>query len=159
MPPNAITPSWKSRDWYAFSGSKFHDYVFSHHFQLATNHKPFFGLIKENSATPTQASARIKRWSLLPSSYEYSLVFRNTTAQASEFQQFLKSNGGQAHDVCSIPPRLADRAVQIVKKGLKKLTTWTMSSQLAKILFNYRISPHTTNGTSPAGDLVNVWNL
>lgn len=67
-----------------FGVKKFHDYVFGHHFELVIDHKPLLGLIKEDQATPTQASARIKRWSLFLSNYKYSLVFRNTTAHANE---------------------------------------------------------------------------
>ena len=66
-----------------FGVKKFHDYVFGRHFELVTDHKPLLGLIKEDRATPTQASSRIKRWSLFLSNYEYSLVFRNTTAHAN----------------------------------------------------------------------------
>ena len=66
-----------------FGVKKFHDYVFGRHFQLVTDHKPLLGLIKEDRAIPTQASARIKRWALLLSNYEYSLVFRSTTAHAN----------------------------------------------------------------------------
>ena len=66
-----------------FGIKKFHDYVFGRHFELVTDHKPLLGLIKEDRAIPTQASSRIKRWSLFLSNYEYSLVFRNTTAHAN----------------------------------------------------------------------------
>ena len=55
---------------------KFHDYVFGHSFELVTDHKPFLGLLKEHRATSPQVSARIKRWSLSLSSYEYTLTFR-----------------------------------------------------------------------------------
>ena len=55
----------------------------------------------------------------------------------------------ECQETQSTPP-VAERAVQIVKKGLKKRTTGTMFSRLAKILFNYRISPQMTTGTSPA---------
>ena len=44
--------------------------------------------------------------------------------------------------------------VQIVKKGLKKETSGTMSSRLAKLLFSYRITPQSTTGVSPAGLLL-----
>ena len=66
---------------------------------------------------------------------------------SSEFEQFLKSNGVKHTTSAPYHPAskgLAERAVQIVKKGLKKQTTGTM---LAKILL---ISPQTTTGTSPA---------
>ncbi len=36
---------------------------------------------------------------------------------------------------------LAERAVQIVKKGLKKITTGTPQTRLTKILMTYRLAP------------------
>ena len=66
-----------------FSIKKFHDYLFGRSFLLLTDHKPLLGLLKEDHAVPSQASARIKRWSLFLSGYEYTLMFRNTTAHAN----------------------------------------------------------------------------
>ena len=66
-----------------FGIKRFHDYLFGRNFELVTDHKPLLGLLKEDRATPPHASSRIKRWSLFLSSYEYSLVFRNTTAHAN----------------------------------------------------------------------------
>ena len=66
-----------------FGIKRFHDYLFGRSFELVTDHKPLLGLIKENIAVSPQASARIKRWSLFLSSYEYKLVFRRTTAHAN----------------------------------------------------------------------------
>ena len=66
-----------------FGIKKFHDYVFGHAFELVTDHKPLLGLLKEDRATTQQASARIKCWHLFLSGYEYTLVFRNTTAHAN----------------------------------------------------------------------------
>ena len=66
-----------------FGIKKFHSYVFGHPFELITDHKPLLGLLREDRATSPQASARIKRWSLFLSSYEYTLVFRKTSAHAN----------------------------------------------------------------------------
>ena len=66
-----------------FGIKRFHDYLFGQPFELITDHKPLLGLLKENRAVSQQASARIKRWSLFLSSYEYQLVFRNTKAHAN----------------------------------------------------------------------------
>jgi transposase InsO family protein len=63
-----------------FGIKRFHDYLFG---QLITDHKPLLGLLKEDRVTSQQASARIKRWSLFLSNYEYQLVFRNTKAHAN----------------------------------------------------------------------------
>lgn len=45
---------------------------------------------------------------------------------------------------------LAERAVQIVKKGLKKVTKGTMRSRIAQVLFSYRLIPQSTTGQSPS---------
>ena len=66
-----------------FGVKKFHNYVFGHPFELVTDHKPLLGLLKEDRATSAHASARIKRWSLFLSSYEYTLKFRKTTEHAN----------------------------------------------------------------------------
>ena len=49
---------------------------------------------------------------------------------------------------------LAERAVQIVKRGLKKVISGDINSRLAKVLLTYRISPQSTTGVSPSELLV-----
>ena len=70
-----------------------------------------------------------------------------------EFQAFMTSNG--IKHITSAPHHpasngLAERAVQIVKNGLKKVTEGTINTRLAKILFAYRITPQSTTGVSPS---------
>ena len=72
---------------------------------------------------------------------------------SEEFKAFLCKNG--VRHVTSAPYHLAtnglaERAVQIVKKGLKKVTEGTIRSRLAQLLFAYRIMPHSTTGVSPS---------
>ena len=45
---------------------------------------------------------------------------------------------------------LAERAVQVVKKGLKKVSKGSIKECLAKVLLSYRITPHTTTGVLPS---------
>ena len=45
---------------------------------------------------------------------------------------------------------LTEQAVKIFKSALKKLNTGTLQSRVNDSLFKYRITPHTTTGTSPA---------
>ena len=66
-----------------FGIKRFHDYLFRRSFELITDHKPLLGLLKEDRPVSPQASARIKRWSLFLSSYEYTLSFRKTDAHAN----------------------------------------------------------------------------
>ena len=52
--------------------------MFGHAFELVTDHNPLLSLLSGQRATSPQASARIRRWSLFLSSYEYTLEFRRT---------------------------------------------------------------------------------
>ena len=61
-----------------FGVKKFHSYVFGHCFELMIDHKPLLALLHEHKPTSAQASARIRRWSLLLSAYEYTISFRKT---------------------------------------------------------------------------------
>ena len=72
---------------------------------------------------------------------------------AAEFQEFCRLNGICPTRVAPYHPSsngLAERAVRIVKEGLRKQTGGTLSDQLARLLFQYRITPQTTTGTAPA---------
>ena len=59
---------------------RFHSYLFGHHFELVTDHQPLLALLNEHKSTSPQASARIRRWSLFLSGYEYTMLFRGTKA-------------------------------------------------------------------------------
>ena len=61
----------------------FHTYLFGHSFELVTDHQPLLALLNEKRPTSPQASARVRRWSLLLSAYEYTLVFRKTEAHGN----------------------------------------------------------------------------
>ena len=72
---------------------------------------------------------------------------------SQEFESFLKYNG--IKHVTSAPYHpasngLAERAIQIVKRGLKKVTAGSISTRLARVLFTYRITPQRTTEVSPA---------
>ena len=41
---------------------------------------------------------------------------------------------------------LAERAVQIVKQGIKKLQEGSLKDKVSRTLFTYRTTPHTTTG-------------
>ena len=56
-----------------FGIKRFYSFLFGHSFTLITDQKP----------TSPQASARIRRWSLYLSMFEYTLKFRNTEAHAN----------------------------------------------------------------------------
>lgn len=79
---------------------------------------------------------------------------------SSEFEQFLSQNGIQHRRSAPYPASngLAERGVQILKQGLKKMKDGPIEERLAKVLFNYRITPQSTTRTSPA-QLLFIRNL
>ena len=66
-----------------FGVTKFHSYLFGHPFDLVTDHKPLLALLNEHKPTSPQASARVRRWSLLLSAYEYTMKFRCTSEHSN----------------------------------------------------------------------------
>ena len=72
---------------------------------------------------------------------------------SDEFEQFLQLNGVKHTTSAPYHPSsngLAERAVQIVKKGLQKVTDGSVVTRLARILTSYRVTPQSTTGVSPA---------
>ena len=72
---------------------------------------------------------------------------------SAEFEQFLPSNGVKRTTSAPYHPAsngLAERAVQMVKTGLKKVKDGTMSTRLAKVLLTYCVSLQSTTGQAPA---------
>ena len=59
-----------------YSVKKFHQYLFGNQFSLKTDHKPLLGLFSEEKGLPTRAAARILRWALQLSAYQYKLEYR-----------------------------------------------------------------------------------
>ena len=72
---------------------------------------------------------------------------------STEFKEFCSGNG--IHHITSSPYHpasngLAERAVQTFKTVMKKSTSGSLESRVSRFLFNYRLTPHSTTGTSPA---------
>ena len=71
---------------------------------------------------------------------------------SDEFENFLQQNGiGHIKSAPYHPASngLAERAVQIIKRGLKKVTEGDIQTRLAKVLFSYRVTPQATTGVTP----------
>ena len=66
-----------------FGVKHFYSYLFGHPFELVTDHKPLLGLFGKSKPSSPQASARIRRWALYLSLFEYTLKFRRTTAHGN----------------------------------------------------------------------------
>ena len=61
-----------------FGVKKFHAYLYGRRFTLVTDHKPLLSLLGERKEIPALAAARMQRWAVILSSYDYKLSFRKT---------------------------------------------------------------------------------
>ena len=66
-----------------FGVKKFYSYLFGRRFTIITDHKPLLSLLSCQKPTSVQASARVRRWSLHLSMFEYDLKFRKTQDHAN----------------------------------------------------------------------------
>ena len=116
---------------------------------VADAHSKWIEAFPMSSAT---SSATIQRLQTLFAQFGLpKTIVSDITSQ--EFKKFLEVNGIRHLTSAPYHPAtngLAERAVQIVKNGLKRDIEGTLSAQLARILFNYRITPHGTTKVSPA---------
>jgi len=55
---------------------RFHHYLFGSKFQIRSDHKPLQHLFSEKRPIPQLASARIQRWALTLSAYDYTITYK-----------------------------------------------------------------------------------
>ena len=76
-----------------------------------------------------------------------------TTFSSAEFLEFTKRNTIRHIRTAPYHPSsigLVERAVQIFKDAMKKQSQDTLQTRVSRFLFQYRNTPHTTTGISPA---------
>ena len=76
---------------------------------------------------------------------------------SAEFKEFCRLNGIRHVQTAPYHPSsngLAERAVQVFKQGISKQSTGTLHDKISRMLFQYRITPHSTTGMSPAEMLI-----
>ena len=66
-----------------FGLKKFHKYLYGRKFTLITDHKPLTTILHPNRCTPPLAAARLQRWALILSAYQYEILFKPTAQHAN----------------------------------------------------------------------------
>ncbi len=66
-----------------FGVKRFHHYLFGRTFTILSDHQPLKHLLGENRGIPAMASARIQRWALTLSAYNYRIVFKPGSLHAN----------------------------------------------------------------------------
>ena len=62
---------------------KFHQYLYARKFSLITDHKPLVSILNPTKAIPPLSAARMQRWALLLSAYNYTISYRSTKEHAN----------------------------------------------------------------------------
>ena len=66
-----------------FGVKKFHKYLFGRSFTLLTDHKPLLSILSPTANVPPITAARMQRWAMFLSAYEYNIEFRGTMKHAN----------------------------------------------------------------------------
>ena len=66
-----------------FGIKKFHQYLYGRRFTLVTDHKPLTAILGPKKGIPSLAAARLQRWAILLSAYDYKIVFKPTQAHSN----------------------------------------------------------------------------
>ena len=62
---------------------KFHQYLYGRKFDLITDHKPLTAIFGPKKGIPSLAAARLQRWEILLSAYQYDIQFKATNDHAN----------------------------------------------------------------------------
>ena len=66
-----------------FGIKKFHSYIYGRKFTLITAHKLLTTIFSPKSSLPALAAARLQRWAIILSTYQYDVEFRPTDKHAN----------------------------------------------------------------------------
>ena len=62
---------------------KFHKYLYGRQFMMITDHKPLLSILNAKAAVPSVAAARMQRWAVFLSAYQYEIEYKNSKAHAN----------------------------------------------------------------------------
>ena len=121
---------------------------------VADSHSKWIEAPVVNSST---SQATIEKLQLIFSTHGLPEVIMSDNGSAftsEEFDAFVRGNGIKHLTSAPYHPAsngLAERAIQTVKKARRKDSgEASLETQISRILFRYRITPHHTTGVAPA---------
>ncbi len=91
---------------------KFHQYLWGRSFNLMTDHKPLVTLFGEHKHFPMMAAARIQRWAIILSAYDYHICYRKS------------ENHGNADGLSRVPlPEITDVGTEAISAHINFFLT------------------------------------
>ena len=120
---------------------------------ISDAHSKWLDIHQTNSST-SLATIELLRRSFATLGLPETVVSDNATAfTSSEFAEFLSKNGIRHIRTPPYHPAsngLVERAVQTFKEGMKRIKEGSLNTRLSRFLFQYRLTPHSSTGVSPA---------
>ena len=96
-----------------FAVRKFHQYLYGRQFTLVTDHHPLCKLLGSNQGVPSLAAARMQRWALILSAYQYILEY--TPSSQNECADCL-SRLPLPSSKCDVAERMCSRQQEILPR-------------------------------------------
>ena len=153
-PPTAPLHHWEwpERPWVRlhidYAGPCFGKYFLI----LVDSHSKWLEVHPVNAATSAMTIEKLKFIFSTHGLPEMIVSDNGSVFTSKEFADFMTYNGITHVKSSPYHPstnRLAERAVQTFKAGIKKQTEGTLELKLSHFLFHYRLTPQTTTGQSP----------
>ena len=144
---------WSSKPWDRVHVDHFGPFRGHIFLILVDSYSKWVEVAPVSSTSSVATIAKLRTW-FATHGLPATLVSDNGTGFVSEeFEGFLKKNG--IHHITSpayhpASNGLAERGVRIIKEALKKQSSGDIQCKLDRILFKYRITPHTTTHQTPA---------
>lgn len=116
-------------------------------------HSKWIDAIRVNKATASATVTAIRRLFATHGIADTVVSDNGTQFISEEFEKFLSNNNVEHVQTAPHHPSsngLAERAVQTVKRGVKKTSGNTLELRLQKFLLTYRITPQSTTGKCPS---------
>jgi transposase InsO family protein len=137
-----------------FAVKKFHQYLCGIRFVLKTDHKPLLGLFAENKGLPTRAAARILRWALQLSAYNYVLEYRPGDHNANADALSRLPLDLQPQDVCA--ETAAINLASLIAVPVTEIEVYAatrndavLSTVLRSVLEGWKLSNQDNEGYGP----------
>ena len=155
LPPVApLQPwEWPQRPWVRVHADNAGPFMNKYFLLLVDAHSKWIEVRPVNNATSTITIDQLRSIFATHGLPEMLVTDNGTVFTSDEFNRFTKQNG--IRHVRSAPYHpasngLVERAVQTFKNFMKKMKEGSIEANVSRFLLQYRITPHSTTGISPA---------
>ncbi|KAL5509176.1 hypothetical protein EMCRGX_G004493 [Ephydatia muelleri] len=143
---------WPAEPWARVHVDFFGPFLGKQFFIIVDAHSKWIDVCVVSSPSSQQAIQALRRVFSTHGLPQILVSDNGAAFSSSEFQTFVARNGFKHVRSAPYHPAtngLAERAVQTVKDALKK-TSGDIDTRLSRFLFQYRLTPHSSTGQSPA---------